>query len=100
MRFSTCGSLRTAAHIGVLLVLAGAAVPARLAQALVDVGFTQPPGVARVTVAAEGGQAVDASAVVAGVGVTLVDVGVTVSAAVTCNRLGSFRSGGLCNRHI
>ncbi|TNN60194.1 hypothetical protein EYF80_029627 [Liparis tanakae] len=38
-----------------------ASVPARLAQALVDVGLTQPPGVAGVALAAEGGQAVDAA---------------------------------------
>jgi len=79
----TGGALGAAAHVGVLSVLAGASVPARLAQALVDVGLAQPPGVAGAALAAEGGQAVDAGAVVARVGVTLVDVRLTVSPRVT-----------------
>lgn len=62
-----CGSSGAAADVGVLLVLAGASIPARLAQTLVDVGLTQAAGVAGVAGAAEGGQAVDAGAVVAGV---------------------------------
>lgn len=49
----TCGALGAAADVGVLSVLAGASVPARLAQTLVDVGLTQPTSVSRVAVAAE-----------------------------------------------
>lgn len=79
----TCGSLGAAADVGVLSVLTGASVPARLAQTLVDVGLTQPPGEPGLAVAAEGGQAVDAGAVVARVGVTLVDVRLTVPPSVT-----------------
>ena len=61
----TCGPLGADADVGVLSVLAGASVPARLAQALVDIGLTQPACVSGVAVAAEGGQAVDAGTVVA-----------------------------------
>lgn len=61
----TCGSLGAAAHVGVLAVLAGASVPARLAQALVDVGLAESARVPGVAVAAEGRQAVDAGPVVA-----------------------------------
>lgn len=50
----TCGALRTAAEVGVVSVLAGASVSARLAQTLVDVGLTQSSGVSWVAVAAEG----------------------------------------------
>lgn len=49
----SCGALGAAADVGVLSVLAGASVPARLAQTLVDVGLTQPTSVSRVAVAAE-----------------------------------------------
>lgn len=62
---ATCGALGAAADVGVLSVLAGASIPARLAQTLVDVGLTQPAGVPGVAVAAEGGQAVDTGTVVA-----------------------------------
>lgn len=57
------GSLRAAADVRVLSILAGPSVPAGLAQTLVDVGLTQPASVPRVAVTAEGGQAVDAGAV-------------------------------------
>lgn len=50
----TCGALRAAADVGVLSVLAGASVPARLAQTLVNVGLTQSASVSRVAVAAKG----------------------------------------------
>lgn len=79
----TGGALWAAADVGVLSVLAGASVPARLAQTLVDVGLAQPAGVAGSAAAAEGGQAVDAGAVVARVGVTLVDVRLAVPPGVT-----------------
>lgn len=79
----TCGSLRAAADVGVLSVLAGASILARLAQTLVDVGLTQPASESRVTLATEGGQAIDAGAVVAGVRVTLIDVILTVSPGVS-----------------
>lgn len=79
----TCGAFEAAADIGVLFVLAGASVLARLTQTLVDIGLTQPAGVSRVAVAAEGGQTVDASAIVARVRVTLVDVRLTVPPRVT-----------------
>lgn len=82
----TCSSLRAAADVGVFSVLAGASVPARQAQTLVDVGFTESAGVSRSAVAAEGGQAVDAGAIVAGVGVTLVDVRLAVPPSVTCQK--------------
>lgn len=61
----SCGALGAAADVGVLAVLAGASISARLAQTLVDVGLTQPAGVPRVAVTAEGGQAVDAGTIVA-----------------------------------
>lgn len=86
----TCGALGAAAGVGILSVLAGASVPARLAQTLIDVGLTQPAGVSGVAVAAEGGQAVDAGTVVARVRVTLVDVGFTVPPRVTWQELFSF----------
>ncbi len=86
----TFGALGAAADVGVLSVLAGASVPARLAQTLVDVGLTQPAGVSGVAVATEGGQAVDAGTVVARVRVTLVDVGLTVPPRVTWQELFSF----------
>lgn len=78
----TCGSFGAHAHVTVLPVLAGAPVPARLAQALVDVGLAQAAGESGVALAAEGGQAVDAGAVVAGVRVTLVYVRLTVPPGV------------------
>lgn len=81
--FITSGSLGAAADVRVLPVLAGASVPARLAQTLVDVGLTQPARVSRVAVAAEGGQTVAAGAVVAGARVALVDVRLTVPSRVT-----------------
>lgn len=79
----TCGALGAAAEVGILSVLAGASVSARLAQTLVDVGLAQSAGVPRVALAAEGRQAIDAGAVVARVRVTLVDVCLTVPARVT-----------------
>lgn len=79
----TCGPLGAAANVSVLSVLAGASVPARLAQTLVDVGLAQPPGKPGLAVAAERGQAVDAGAVVTRVGVTLVDVRLAVPPSVT-----------------
>lgn len=79
----TCGALRTAAEVGIVSVLAGASVSARLAQTLVDVGLTQSTGVSRMAVAAEGRQVIDAGAIVAWVGVTLIDVFFTVLARVT-----------------
>lgn len=59
-----CGPLGAATDVGVLAVLAGAPVPAGLAQAFVDVGLTEPARVSGVAVAAEGGEAVDAGPVV------------------------------------
>lgn len=79
----TCGSLGAAADVGVLSVQAGASVPARLAQTLVNVGLTQPASEPGVAAAAERSQAVDAGAVVAWVRVTLVDVRLTVPPSVT-----------------
>lgn len=49
----TCGSLRAAADVGILSVQAGASVPARLTQTLIDVGLTQPAGEPGVAAAAE-----------------------------------------------
>ncbi len=82
----TCGALGAAADVGVLFVLAGASIPARLTKTLVDVGLAQTASVSRVAVAAEGGQAVDAGTVVAWVRVALVDVRFTVPPRVTCQR--------------
>lgn len=82
----TCGALGADAEVGVLSVLAGASVSARLAQTFVDVGLTQPAGVSGLAVAAEGGQAVHAGTVVAWVRVTLIDVRVTVPPRVTCQK--------------
>lgn len=79
----TCRPLGAAADVGVLSVLAGASVPAWLAQAFVDVGLTQPSGESRLAVAAEGSQAVDAGAVVTRVRETLIDVRLTVNPRVT-----------------
>lgn len=61
----TRGAFGTVADVGVFSILAGASVPARLAQTLVDVGFTQPARVTGATVAGEGRQAVHAGTVVA-----------------------------------
>lgn len=83
MGSGTCGAFGADAQVGVDPILAGAAVSARLAEALVDVGLAQSAGVSGVAVAAEGGQAVHAGAVVAGVRVALVDVGLAVHAGVT-----------------
>lgn len=63
----TCGAFGAVADVGILSVLAGASVPARLTQTLVNVGLAQPAGVSRSAVAAEGGQAVDAGTVMAGI---------------------------------
>ena len=54
-----------------------------LAEAFVDVGLTQAPGVTRLALAAEGGQAVLTGAVVAGVGCTLVNIKLAVLSSVT-----------------
>lgn len=79
----TSGAFGTDADVGVLPILAGAAVSAWLAETLVDVGLAQSASVPGVAVAAEGSQAVHAGAVVAGVRVALVDFGVAVPAGVT-----------------
>ena len=54
-----------------------------LAEAFVDVVITQAPGVTRLALAAEGGQAVLTGAVVAGVGCTLVNIKLAVLSSVT-----------------
>lgn len=79
----TLCAFRTAADVGVCAVLACASVPAGLAQTLVDVGLAQTTGVSGCAVAAEGGQAVLAGAVVAGVRGALVDFCLTVLSSVT-----------------
>lgn len=79
----TCGAFGTKADVGVLPILAGAAVSAWLAEALVDVDLAQSAGVPGVAVAAEGSQAVHTVAIVAGVRKALVDFGVAVPASVT-----------------
>lgn len=63
----SCGALGAAADVTVLSVLASAPVPARLTQTFVNVGLTQPAGVSKFALAAEGGQAIDAGPIVAGV---------------------------------
>lgn len=79
----TCCSLGTDADIAVLPVLAGASVPARLAQTLIDVGLTKPTGEPGLALAAEWGQAINAGAIVAGVGVTFIYVCLTMLPSVT-----------------
>lgn len=76
--------------------MAGAAVPARLTQTLVDVGLTQPAGVTRLALAAEGGQAINAGAVVARERVTLVDVCLTVLPGVAFSALAGVLVGPVC----
>lgn len=79
----TCCSLGADADVAVLRVLAGASVPAWLAQTLIDVGLTQPTGEPGVALAAEGCQAINAGAIVAGVGVTFIYVCLTMLPSVT-----------------
>lgn len=83
MKCLTSGAFRTGADVGVLPVLASAAVLAGLAETLVDVGLTQAAGVAWTAVAGEGGQAVLTGAVMAGVRVALVDISLAVLTRVT-----------------
>lgn len=75
---ATCGPLQTEAEVGVVAVLAGAPVAAGLAGALVDVGLAVVARVTRAAEAGEGGDAVLAGAVVAGVGVALINVHLAV----------------------
>lgn len=83
MKCLTCGAFRTGADVGVLPVLASAAVLAGLAETLVDVGLTQAASVAGTAVAGEGGQAVLTSAIMAGVRVALIEISLTVLTCVT-----------------
>lgn len=80
---TTCGAFGAVADVRILSVLAGASIPARLTQTLVNIGLAQPAGVSGSAVAAEGGQAVDARTVMAGIWVTLIDVCLTVPPSVT-----------------
>lgn len=83
MKCLTSGAFWAGADVGVLPVLASAAVLTGLAETLVDVGLTQAAGVAGTAVAGEGGQAVLAGAIMAGVRVALVDISLTVLTRVT-----------------
>lgn len=74
----TSGAFWACADVGVLPVLASAAVLAGLAETLVDVGLTQAAGVAGTAVAGEGGQAILTGAVMAGIRVALIDISLTV----------------------
>lgn len=85
MKGLTCCPFWANTNISVFPVLAGATVLAGLAETLIDVGFTEAAGVARTAVAGEGGQAILTCAVVAGVGVALVDVNFTVLPCITCS---------------
>lgn len=78
MKCLTSGALWADAKVGVLPVLASAAIFAGLAETLIDVGLTQAASVAWTAVAGKGGQAVLTRAVVTGVRVALVDVSLTV----------------------
>lgn len=79
----TCCAFGAGTNVGVLPVLASAAIFAGLAKTLIDVGLTQTAGVTGATVAGEGGQAVFTGAIMAGVRVALVDVSLTVLPCVT-----------------
>lgn len=79
----TCGSLEAQAEVGVVTVLAGAPVAARLAVAFINVGFTVMACVARLAEAGKGGHAILAGTIVAGVGVTLINVHLAVGPCVT-----------------
>lgn len=83
MKCHTSGAFWADAEVGILPVLASAAVFAGLAETLVDVGLTQAASVAGTAVAAEGGEAVLAGAVVTRVRVALVDISLTVLTRVT-----------------
>ena len=82
----TCCAFGAGTNISVLPVLTSATILARLAETLVDVGLTQAAGVAGAAIAGEGGQAILTGAIVAGVGVALIDVGLTVLPCVTFTR--------------
>lgn len=84
----TSCALGTAADVGIRPVLACASVPAGLTQTLVDVGLAQPTGVSGCAVAAEGGQAVLAGAVVTRVRGALVDFCLTVLSSITWAEIG------------
>lgn len=93
-RPGTCGPLEAGAEVGIVAVLAGAAVAAGLAVALVNIALAVVACVARPAQAGEGGHPVLAHPVVARVGVTLVDVHLAVRPRVAC-RAGPGASGRL-----
>lgn len=80
----TRGAFWAGTEVCVLPVLTNATVLTRLAQTLVDVGFTQAASVARAAVTGEGSQAILAGAIMAGIRVALVDVNLTVLPCISC----------------